>query len=119
MKPYLLKLSKKQCYSNYYFLKYIKDSKRILNGFKQIIHFEPPTSHRTIKLITNSNVITDRCMIANMFNNFFANGGKDLACSVSNAEMSPLEYLKTPPCNSFFISPITAEENKFKMKLPS
>lgn len=41
----------------------MKDSKRIWNGFVQIIHFEPPTGHRTIKIITNSNVITDRCMI--------------------------------------------------------
>lgn len=45
-----------------------------------------------------------------MFNNFFANIGKDLACSIPNVEISPLEYLKTPLCNSFFISPITAEE---------
>ena len=50
-----------------------------------------------IKIITNSNVITDRCMIANMFNNFLINGGKDLACSIPNVEMSPLEYFK----NSF------------------
>ena len=106
---HLLKLSKKQYYSNY-FLKHSKDSKRIWNGIKQIIHFKPPTSDRTIKIITNSNVITDRHTIADMFNNFFANIGKDLACSIPNVEMSPLEYLKTPLCNSFFISPITAEE---------
>ena len=104
---HLLKLSKKQYYSNY-FLKHSKDGKRIWNGIKQIIHFKPPTSHRTIKIITNSNVITDRHTIADMFNTFFANIGKDLACSIPNAEMSPLEYLKTPLCNSFF--PITAEE---------
>ena len=106
---HLLKLSKKQYYSNY-FLKNIKDSKKIWNGIKQIIHFKPPTSHRTIKIITNNNVITDRHMIAEMFNNFFANIGKNLACSIPNVGMSPLEYLKTPLCNSFFISPTTAEE---------
>jgi len=49
-------------------------------------------------------------MIADMFNNFFSNIGKDLACSIPNVEMSPLEYLKTPFCNSFFISPTAAEE---------
>ena len=49
-------------------------------------------------------------MIAEMFNNFFANIGKDLACLTPNVEMSPLEYLKTSFCNSFFISPTTAEE---------
>ena len=74
------------------------------------MHFKPPTSHRTIKIITTNNVVTDRHMIAEMFNNFFANIGKDLACPIPNVVMSPLEYLKTPICNSFFISPTTAEE---------
>lgn len=86
---HLLKLGKKQYYSNY-FLKNIKDNKKNWNGIKQIIHFKPPTSHRTIKIIINNNVVTDRHMIAEMFNNFFANIGKDLACSIPNVEMSPL-----------------------------
>ena len=55
-------------------------------------------------------VISDHHMIADMFNNFFVNIGKDFACSIPNVEMSPLEYLKTPFCNTFFISPTTAEE---------
>lgn len=67
---HLLKLSKKQYYSNY-FLKNIKDSKMVWTGRKQIIHFKPPTSHRTIKITTNNSVITDRHAIADMFNNFF------------------------------------------------
>ena len=87
-----------------------KNSKKVWNGIKQIIRFKPPTSHRTIKITTNNNDITDRHMIADMFNIFFANIGKDLACSIPNVDMSPLEYLKTPLCNSFFISPTTAEE---------
>ena len=105
-------------------MKYIKDSKRIWNGFIQIIHFEPPTSHRTIKIIINSNVITDRCMIANMFNIFLINGGKLIVEKTLLAQYQMLKcllqgILRTPPCNSLFISPITAEENTFKMKLPN
>lgn len=38
------------------------------------------------------------------------NTGKDLACSIPNVEMSPLEFFKTPFVNSIFISPTTAEE---------
>ena len=113
---HLLKLSKKQYYSNY-FLKNIKDSKKIWNGIKQIIHFKPPTSHRTIKIITNNNVVTDRHMIAEMFNNFFANIGKDLACSIPNVGMSPLEYLKTPLCNSRVFSFHLQQQRKLKLKL--
>ena len=113
---HLLKLSKKQYYSNY-FLKNIKDSKKKWNGIKQIIHFKPPTSHRTIKIITNNNVVTDRHMIAEMFNNFFANIGKDLACSIPNVGMSPLEYLKTPLCNSRVFSFHLQQQRKLKLKL--
>ena len=106
---HLLKLSKLQYYNNY-FLNNVKDIKKIWNGIKQIIHFKPSTNQRTIKIATNNNVITDPHMIADAFNNFFANIGKDLACSIPNVEMSPLEYLKIPLCNSFFIFPTTAEE---------
>lgn len=38
------------------------------------------------------------------------NTGKDLACLIPNVEMSPLEFFKTPFCNSIFISRTTAEE---------
>lgn len=57
------------CFSNYFF-KNIKDSKGIWNGIKQIIQFKPPTSHRTIKIVTNNNVTTDRHTIADVLNNF-------------------------------------------------
>lgn len=57
------------CFSNYFF-KNIKDSKRIWNSIKQIIQFKPPTSHRTIKIVTNNNVTTDSHTIADVLNNF-------------------------------------------------
>ena len=57
------------CFSNYFF-KNIKDSKRIWNSIKQIIQFKPLTSHRTIKIVTNNNVTTDRHTIADVLNNF-------------------------------------------------
>ena len=38
------------------------------------------------------------------------NTGKDLACSIPNVEMSPLEFFKIPFCNSIFISTTTAGE---------
>ena len=57
------------------------------------VSFHFVSSH-FVSQTTVSHVITDRCMIANMFNNFFANGGKDLACSIPNVEMSPLEDFK-------------------------
>ena len=46
---------------------------------KQIIHFKSPTNQRVVKIIKNDNAITDSHMIANAFNDYFANIGKDLA----------------------------------------
>ena len=43
------------------------------------------------------------------------NTGKDLACSIPNVEMSPLEFFKTPFCNSIFIS--LQQQRKLKLKV--
>ena len=64
-------------------------------------------SHQQIKelfkIIKNDNAITDSHMIANAFNDYFANIGKDLANSIPTVQKSPFEYLKDPPCDSFCI----------------
>ena len=106
---HLLKISKRQYYNNY-FLKNANDSKRVWNGIKQIIHFKPSTSQRAVKIITNNNVITDPNLVADAFNNYFANIGMDHASSIPNVQKSPFEFLTNPLCNSFFIFPTTAKE---------
>ena len=80
------------------------------NGIKQIIHFKSPTNQRVVKIIKKDNAITDSHMIANAFNDYFANIGKDLANSIPTVQKSPFEYLKDPPCDSFCIFPTTVNE---------
>ena len=106
---HLLKLSKRQYYNNY-FLKNVNDSTRVWSGIKQIIHFKPPISQRTVKITANNGVMTDPHMVANAFNNYFANIGKELASSIPLVYKSPIEYLKDSLCNSFYIFPTTADE---------
>ena len=106
---HLLKLSKRQYYNNY-LLKNVNDSTRVWSGIKQIIHFKPPISQRTVKITANNGVMTDPHMIANAFNNYFANIGKELASSIPLVYKSPTEYLKDSLCNSFYIFRTTADE---------
>ena len=104
-----MKVSKSQYY-NQYFLDNIKDSKRVWNGIKQMIHFKPKTSHKAVKIINENIEMTDPYMIANAFNNYFASVGNNLANEIPNLGKSPLDYLKSSSPDSFFISPITSAE---------
>ena len=77
---------------------------------KQIIHFKPKTSEKVIKIVENDHEITDPTAIADAFNNYFANVGTNLAQLIPNVQTSPLDYMKPPLCNSFYVFPTTATE---------
>ena len=49
-------------------------------------------------------------VITTAFNNYFANVGVNLASLIPNVNKSPLEYLKNPSTNSFYLLPITPTE---------
>ena len=73
---HFLKISKKQYYNEYFFQN-IKDGKRIWKGIKQIVKFKPQTSQRLIKIVDNNLEITEPKLVANAFNNYFANIGQN------------------------------------------
>ena len=104
-----MKLTKRQYY-NQYFLENTYDSKRIWKGIKQIIHFKPQASQKFIRIVDNNNEISDPKLIANAFNKYFGNIGNNLASSIPDVHKTPSDYLNTPTCNSFFISPTTSQE---------
>ena len=62
------------CYNEYFFQN-IKDGKRIWKGIKQIAKFKPQTSQRLMKIVDNNLEITEPKLVANAFNNYFANIG--------------------------------------------
>ena len=106
---HLLKISKKQYYNEYFFQN-IKDGKRIWKGIKQIVKFKPLTSQRLIKIVDNNLEITEPKLVANAFNNYLANIGKNLESEIPSVSNSPMEYLNNPVCNSLYIFPVTCSE---------
>ena len=106
---HLLKVSKRKYY-NEYFLVNVNDSKRIWNGIKQIVHFKPETSQKIIKIVKNNIEVNDPETIVDAFNTYFANVGTNLAKEIPKVQKNPLDYIKSPLLNSFYIFPTTATE---------
>ena len=79
-------------------------------GIKQIVKFKPQASQRLIKIIDNNSEITEPKLVADAFNNNFANIGKNLENEIPSAPNSPMVYLNNPICNSFYIFPTTCSE---------
>ena len=106
---HLLKLSKKSYYNNY-FLKNVNDTKQIWRGIKEIVHFKPKFSGKNLKITENNIDITDPNLVADAFNKYFTNIGQDLATEIPNVYKSPMDYMKSPLSNSFWIEPVTCNE---------
>ena len=106
---HLLRISKK-AYYNQYFLDHIKDGKKVWNGIKQIIHHKPRTGQKILKLVDNNKEITDPKQIADTFNTFFANVGKELEKGIPTVNKNPADYLPDPASKTFFILPTTSSE---------
>ena len=58
---------------------------------------------KIVKIIQNETELTDPKQAANAFNNYFANGGVNLARLIPKKKVnkSPLDYLKDPISNTF------------------
>ena len=106
---HLLKISKKKYY-NSYFLQNANNTKRIWNGIKEIVHFKNKISHNITKISKNNAEATDSRQIADMFNNYFATIGNDLASQIPGVNKSPMSYLHCPSSKSFYLFPITSNE---------
>ena len=103
---HLLKISKKQYYNKNFF----KNGKWIWKGIKQLVKFKPQFSQRLIKIIDNNSEITEPKLVANAFNNYFANIGKNLENEIPSTPNRPMIYLNNRICNSFYIFPTTRSE---------
>ena len=109
MLNHLLKDSKR-LYDSNYFLENINNSKKIWNGIKEIVDIKAKINQKTVKIVQNETELTDPKLVANAFNNYFANVGVNLATLIPAINKSPLEYLKNPSTNNFYLFPITPTE---------
>ena len=106
---HLLKLSKRSYYNNY-FLVNSNNPKRVWNGIKEIVRFKPKKSNKIVKVIENGIDITDPKLVANAFNDYFANVGNNLAQQIPSIEGTPFDFLNSPSRSSFYIFPVTENE---------
>ena len=59
----------------------------------EIVHFKSKTSQKIIKIVQNNVELTDPKLLANAFNNYFANVGVSVARLIPDVNKSPLEHL--------------------------
>ena len=85
----------------------INNSEKVWNGIKEIVHFKSKTSQKIIKIVQDNVELTDPKLVANAFNNYFANVGVNLARLIPDVNKSPLEYLK-----NFYLFLVTPVENE-------
>ena len=106
---HLIKISKINYYNDYFSI-HLNDGKRIWKGIKQIMRTTSQERQAINRVVLNDIEITDPKSIANAFSNYFANIGSDLASAIPSVVNSAYEWMSPPPRDSFFLSPITAEE---------
>ena len=106
---HLLKASRRLSY-NTYFLENIDNSKKLWDGIKEMVHFGPKINPKCVKIVQNESQLTDPKQVANAFNNYFANVGVNLARLILKVNKLPLEYLKKPLSNTFYLFAITRSE---------
>ena len=76
---------------------------------KRIINKSPSNSMRSM-IKSNNRMITDDTEIANVFNEFFASVGPDLAKHIPETGKSPTEYIKNSTINSIVLENVTEKE---------
>ena len=107
---HLIKISKTDYY-NKYFTSNKSNLKKTWKGIKEIIGFKNGNSNLPSKILTAQNTeITDCTSIANAFNNFFTNVGKNIASSIPSTCTSPLDFMPERVEENFKFSPITKKE---------
>ena len=106
---HLIKLAKRNYYNNF-FAVHVKDGKRIWHGIKQIIQIKTQVNQKVNKIVIDNREIVDPKPIANALNDFFANIGTNLACSIPSSSQSAREFMSSRILDSLFLSPVTENE---------
>ena len=105
----MIKLAKRNYY-NKFFSVHVNNDKRIWYGIKQIVQVKTHVNQHVNKIVIDNHEIVDQQSIANVFNDFFANIGSNLASSIPSVTHNTGEFMTPPICDSLFLSPVTANE---------
>ena len=88
-----------------------KNSKKLWSIIKSVVN-NKKTSSTPTQFRINNNLVNNRELIANSFNSYFSNVGKDLAEKIPITAQNPLSYITESNSNSIFLTPVTSEEVK-------
>ena len=89
---------------------YKKDSKRTWSILKNVIQKSKMDGTLPSTFLINRNLVSNKKEIANGFNEFFTNIGKNLADSILETGMCYTRHLQNNNNRSFFMSPVTPDE---------
>ena len=106
---HLIKISKSNYYKEY-FVTNKTNTKEIWKGIRQIITLKSKSSFTPNKLVKDGHEIKNVKEIANEFNNYFSNIGKNLASAIPTTNLSFEHYLDSPQASSFYLFPTSAME---------
>ena len=80
------------------------------NIIKEIINKRKKQNCQTKFKLSNNQIISDKTMISEKFNDYFVNVGPTLSQSLQNVSRTPRSYLKFPMTNTIFLCDVTDTE---------
>ena len=77
---------------------------------KNVINKNKCIKQKNIKLMVNGNLIEDKSLIANSFNEFFTNIGSNLDKQIPKSNINPISFIKKNFTMSIFLNPTNPGE---------
>ena len=81
--------------------------KKLWTGIKSTVKVKQKSIVQISQLYHNGEFIKDPKSIANVFNNFFVNVGKNIDNRIPYCGTSPKRFLKNRICNSVYLEQVT------------
>ena len=104
-----IKAAKKSYWSSY-FEQSKNDMKKTWKGIRQLVNIKNPSISNITQINSSGTNVTDPKQIANAFNNFFVNVGRNTGKSIPTSSKNPTTYLKNRIPLDFIIAHTTEDE---------
>ena len=99
-----VKASKSDYFKNYFLCE------KIWSGIRSIINISKVKADYIPSILESGKTVDNPCAIANIFNNFFVNVGKNTDKDIPCGNCCPTSFLKGSFPDSMFLSPVTSVE---------
>ena len=104
-----VKASKSDYFKNYFLCKK-NNMKKIWSGIRSIINISKVKADYIPSILESGKTVDNPCAIANIFNNFFVNVGKNTDKNIPCGNCCPTSFLKGNFPDSMFLSPVSSVE---------